>query len=229
MSKKGTTVIKDFETGTTVIKNFRGVFDACQSRVGICGFACCQFGVLGNWIYALPGEIEEAKSKGLSFDHLTVEEMADGGARVNCNRPCVEGEFKSIDCAIYPIFIANDDGTQFIVADHRKCPIPNNEILEHAKKAQALCLEWERSHPGTLKGMANASKGFKAYQPFPWALELDGTVRKLSEDELKAITPNEVLADDYVAKFKGVDIKAYSGTETPEDGSLKEIKLRVRS
>lgn len=205
-------------TGTTVMNMPReGQFDACQSRVGVCGYACCQFGKLGNWIYAFPGEVELAQEKGLSFAHLEVEPLDDGGHKVHCMRPCVEGEFKSIDCAIYPAWIASECGTKFLVADNRKCPIPHNELLETLRNAQQVAIDWERKHPGTLAGMAKAAKGFKAYQPFGYAIEWDGTVRQLSDEEVAEITPDELLEPEYIAKFSGVDLDGYTGRGTPED------------
>lgn len=215
------------DTGTTVIGMEReGQFDGCQNRTHICGYACCKFD-LNNFIYAFPGEIEAAEKQGLSFDHLNVEKLDDGGAKIQCTRPCVAGEFKSIDCAIYGVWIASECGTKFLVADNRKCPVPHNELLELARHAQEICLSWERKYPGTLKGMANAAKDFTAYQPFDHAIELDGTVRKLDQSEIDAITPKELLGDDFIAKFSGVDLDGYSGTSTPEDQAIDtSVKLR---
>lgn len=209
------------DTGTTVIKMHReGQFDACLSRVSSCSYACCGFGTLGNFISPLVGEIELAKEQGLSFDHLTLLDQPDGTTRVQCNRPCVGGEYKSIDCAIYPAFIASECGTKFLVADNRKCPIPHNELLETLRLAQDISIQWELDHPGTLKSMARDAKDFRAYQPFPYAIELDGTVRLLSEAELLEITPVELLPEGYIAKFTGVELEGYSGRGTPEDQSI---------
>lgn len=206
------------DTGTTVIKMHReGQFDACMSRVSTCGYACCGFGTLGNFISPFPGEIELAKEQGLSFDHLTLLDQPDGSTRVQCNRPCVGGEFKSIDCAIYPAWIASECGTKFLVADNRKCPIPHNELLETLRLAQDIAIQWELEHPGTLKSMAKDGRDFRAYQPFPYALEFDGTIRPLSDAEILEITPVELLPEGYIAKFTGVELEGYSGRGTPQD------------
>jgi hypothetical protein len=214
------------DTGTTVVNMPReGQFDACMSRVSTCGYACCQFGKLGNWIYAFPGEVDLATEQGLSFAHLEMEPLEDGGHKVHCMRPCVGGEFKSIDCAIYPAWVANEAGTMFLVADNRKCPIPHNELLETLRNAQQVALDWEARKPGTLKGMAAAAKGFKAYQAFDHAIEFDGTVRKLTDEEFASIQPNELLEPGYIAKFKGIELEGYTGTTTPEDQPIPENTL----
>ena len=220
-------ILENIVTGWTVIDNIdHGVFDACQQRVDLCGYACCKFGKLGNWIKALPGEAEEARKRGLSFAHLDLQSEDETGAAFICNRPCKAGEFKSIDCAIYPLFIANETATQFVIADHRKCPIPSDRLIGHARHAQAIGFQWEANHPGTLKAMAAAAKAFIAYQPFPWEIGLNGDVRRLTEDETIAITPNDTLPDDYVpdwtptGRFEGVDVTIYGAKRTPEDTPL---------
>ena len=223
------------ETGTTVlpdeISSRNGAFEACQKRTDICGYACCQFGKLGNWIYALPGEIEEARQQGLSFGHLEVEEMPDGGAQVKCLRPCVAGEFKSIDCAVYGLFPANVERTRFIVADSRKCPIPSRELIDHARWAQRVLLDWDKLHPGTMEGAIAAGKKFKAYQPFPFEVPVDGSeVRGLTEEECNEIAPEETLPSSYTPKYENIPVEVmplYTGMGTPEEDVVKQERQFV--
>ena len=120
-------------TGTTV-RDFDGTFPECQARVHICDYACCKFGPMGNWIATYPGEVEKARNLGLGFDHLVVTEQqqqqqqqqhvaAEGDAlslpveasssntcSVTCIRPCVGGEFKSIDCLVGDSLVLTNHG-----------------------------------------------------------------------------------------------------------------------
>lgn len=208
-------------SGTTVISGLfgNGTFNACRKRVHICGYACCKFGNLGNWIAAAPGELASAKVQRLSLDHLTIiEERPDGSANIQCNRPCVEAEFKPIDCAIYPLFPANVECTRFIVADHRKCPIPNRELIGWAFNVQSILRHWENEHPGSIARIVNDGKGFKAYQPYPFELVNPPFVRSLTEAESYEIRPNDTLPDNWVPQWTtGAPTSGYTSTSTPED------------
>lgn len=190
------------ETGNTVVE-WDGTFRECQTRTGQCRYACCKFGALGNWIFALPGEVETADEQGLSKDHLQIEDYGEG-SKIVCQRPCVSGEYKPIDCAIYPLSPANEAVTEFIVASNQKCPIPYEELLEHASKVRDVLLKWETEHPGSIASLVKAGKSYKGYQALPYRLDVYfttiGVVQTLgyqflplSEKEIAAIQPNEVL------------------------------------
>lgn len=214
------------DTGTTV-RDFDGTFPECQARVHICDYACCKFGPMGNWIATYPGEVEEARNLGLGFDHLVVTPLDTNAAcSVTCIRPCVGGEFKSIDCAIYPLFPANDDASLFIVADHRKCPIPNSQLMGWAIKVRRLLEEIEAETPGTIANMAKNGQGFKGYQAFPFRV-WGSMALPLRMFEVHS------LFKDY--QFEPVTCKydvtpliksLYTSTNTPEDAGypLAEIK-----
>ncbi len=194
--------------------HFDGILPACTKRQEICGYACCQFGKLGNWIFALPGEVERARAANLSMDHLTVTKFEEGHA-LQCNRPCTEGEFKPLDCAWYPLYPASADATLFIVADHRKCPIPNRELIEHAKRVGAKARAWDQAHPGSLQAMVVSARDFKAYAPFPYRIGVDGTVTELSAEECAAIAPATMLDDDFQSAWS-INRAGYTRSETPD-------------
>ena len=156
-------------TGTTVYPKesllFNGVFTECMDRTSICDYACCQFS--NNWIALLPGELELASD--LGREHLKINALPDGqGHHVVCKRPCVNGEFMPMDCAIYPLFPANDDASLFIVANHKKCPIPNPMLFRWAKLVYEVLQEREAAMPGTIAQMARNGRSFTVYQPFPY-------------------------------------------------------------
>lgn len=196
------------------LSNFDGILPACTQRQSLCAYACCQFGKLGNWIFALPGEVERAQQAGLSMAHLTVTKFENGHA-LHCNRPCTAGEFKPLDCAWYPLYPASSDATLFIVADHRKCPIPNRELIEHARLVGQKARAWDQAHPGSLQAMVASAKDFKAYTAFPFRIGLDGTVSPLSPAECAAIAPRVLLPDDFQSEWSK-KVSGYTRDETPD-------------
>lgn len=127
-----------------------------------------------------------------------------------------KGDLKPIDCSWYPLFPANENATKFLVADHRKCPIPNNELIDKMWSIHIAALTWEQYHPGTLKQMVALSRGFVGYMPFPYRIENQSVV-KMSPDELQEIAlPNE-LPTDYVCKEWSSIQFGYTATKTPDD------------
>lgn len=212
-------------TGTTVLNLVRdGKFDSCINRNNICHYACCK--TEWGFIYLLPSELEAATSLGLKLTHLEIiEEFNFGGSRARCLRPCTPGDLKPIDCAIFPVWIANEEATKFLVSDNRVCPIPHNELLATMRLAQVIALQAELRTPGTLKGMVLAGKEFMGFHAFPYAIELDGQVRSLSEEEVKEIQPINKLNDHYVAEFHEVAVGLYSDVGTPDD---KPISTNIR-
>ena len=236
-------------TGTTV-RDFDGTFPECQARVHICDYACCKFGPMGNWIATYPGEVEKAKELGLGFGHLMLVpqttfvqskegddnpalkiEVISNTCSVTCRRPCVEGEFKSIDCAIYPLFPANDDASLFIVADHRKCPIPNSQLMGWAIKVRRLLEEIEAETPGIIANMAKNGQGFKGYQAFPYRV-WGSMALPLRKFEVHTLFQHYVFEDVTCKYAVGDTIKSlYTATNTPEDAgySLPEIVINPTS
>ena len=157
-------------TGTGVVEGENGVFEACSSRTHLCGFACCKFGTIGNWISLLPGEMDRAQSLGLSTDHLNPV-AKDGVIALNCTRPCDGKDLKPLDCQFYPLWPSNMEVTEFIVATNTKCPIPYELLKGRALWVQRMAFEWERLNPGSIAVMVKSAGDFVAYQPFPYTIK----------------------------------------------------------
>lgn len=197
-------------TGETVLKE-DGVLSSCAKRQGLCGYACCKFSV-GNWIMLLPGEYELSEQQSLKRDHLSFENEH----RAVCHTPCAKGDLKPIDCSWYPLFPANLDATKFLVADHRKCPIPNHELIGKMLSVHAAALAWEQQHPGCLEQAVALSRDFVGYMAFPYKVE-NGAAVAMTEQELQEIAlPNE-LPEDYTCKEWTVIAWGYNATSTPDD------------
>ncbi|TAK60294.1 hypothetical protein [Methylobacter sp.] len=197
-------------TGETVLKE-DGVLPSCTKRQSLCGYACCKFSV-GNWIMLLPGEYELAIQQSLKRDHLSFE----NNTHVVCSSPCKKGDLKPIDCSWYPLFPANQNATKFLVADHRKCPIPNKELIDKMLAVHASALAWEQQHPGSLEQMVTLSRDFVGYMPFPYKIE-NSSVADMTAQELQDIAlPNELPAN-YVCKEWTVIKPGYSAALTPDD------------
>lgn len=209
-----------------------GQFVACQDKQHLCGYACCGFG-LGNWIFAFPGELEKAQEQGLTTGHLDIS-VEGNGHKIVCQRPCVRGEWKPIDCAIYPLWIAGHDKDNdiyyLITADNRKCPISQMKLFDKAREAVEVSVGWDQEHPGTLDGMVAAAKEYRAYVPFKYGYDRkNDTFFELTQAKLDEITPNVVLPDDFEHKYG----EGYSAMSTPEDAELAKdlsmIPVRVLS
>lgn len=199
------------KTGQTVLKTV-GIIKACTDRQKICNYACCKFNV-GNWIMMLPGELEAAHEQKLSVASLDISE--DGVAAV-CQKPCVQGDLKPLDCSWYPLFPANETATKFLVADHRKCPIPNHELVKTMFEVSASALAWDARHPGSLKQMVEASRNFVGYLPFPYKIEGDQAIL-MDADELSELMPPHQLPEDYQCKEWPVKLPGYTATNTPDE------------
>lgn len=197
-------------TGQTVLKE-DGVLPSCTKRQNLCGFACCKFSA-GNWIMLLPGEYQLAEQQNLQRNHLSFE----NNTHAVCHSPCQKGDLKPIDCSWYPLFPANRSATKFLVADHRKCPIPNHELIDKMLTVHASALEWEQQHPGSLEQMVVLSRDFVGYMPFPYKIK-NNSVADMTEQELQDIAlPNE-LPKDYACKEWTVIAWGYNATHTPDD------------
>lgn len=197
-------------TGETVLKE-DGVLPSCIKRQSLCGYACCKFSA-GNWIMLLSGEYELAVQQGLKRDHLKFE----NDRHAVCFTPCKTGDLKPIDCSWYPLFPANHDATKFLVADYRKCPIPNNELIDKMLAVHTAALAWEQLYAGSLEQMITLSRDFVGYMPFPYKIE-NGSVVNMTAQELQDIAlPNE-LPKDYVCKEWTVIKPGYNATVTPDD------------
>jgi hypothetical protein len=184
---------------------------ACSKRQGLCGYACCQFGS-GNWIMLLPGEYALAVRQGLKIDHLDVE----NNQHAICRSPCQTGDLKPIDCAWYPLFPANLEATKFLVADHRKCPIPNRELIEKMMATHASALAWERQYPGSLEKIVALSRDFVGYMPFPYKLENGAVMNMTAEDIQEIALPNEFPSNYSCKEWTRVET-GYTAIATPED------------
>lgn len=199
-----------YNTGNTVL-NDNGVFSACIERQALCGYACCKFSG-GNWIMLLPGEYELAGKAKLKTDHLVFQ----GGLQAVCAKPCKSGDFKPMDCSWYPLFPANETATKFLVADHRKCPIPNKHLINKMRMVHAAALTWESRFPGALKRIVALSRDFVGYKPFPYKME-NQSVLEMSPDELLEITLSTEFPADYVCMDWTRIQVGYTATSTPED------------
>lgn len=197
-------------TGETVLKE-DGVLPSCTKRQHLCGYACCKFSA-GNWIMLLPGEYELAIQQGLKHNHLGFKD----NSHTVCHSPCQIGDLKPIDCSWYPLFPANLDATKFLVADHRKCPIPNRELVDKMLSIHASALAWEQQYPGSLNQMVALSRDFVGYMPFPYKIE-NGSVADMDEQELQEIALPNQLPKDYICKEWTVIKSGYSTISTPDD------------
>jgi hypothetical protein len=198
-------------TGETVLKE-DGVLSSCVKRQGICGYACCKF-TAGNWIMLLPDEYQQATQRGLKLEHLSFDATH---TQAICHKPCQKGDLKPMDCSWYPLFPANPSATQFLVADHRKCPIPNHELIDKMLSVHKAALAWEQQQPGSLEKVARLSRGFVGYMPFPYKIE-NGQVFDMSEEEMQALSLKEQLPADYVCSEWTIDQQGYSASTTPDD------------
>lgn len=197
-------------TGQTVLQD-EGVLSSCTKRQYLCGFSCCKFSI-GNWIMLLPNEYELATSHPLKRGHLHFKNRN----HATCLAPCQKGDLKPIDCSWYPLFPVNQDATKFLVADHRKCPIPNNELIEHMLSVHTFALAWEKLYPGSLEKMAILSQDFVGYMPFPYKIE-NGLVVDMSRQEIQQTALSTDLPINYTCKDWTVITKGYNATTTPDD------------
>lgn len=198
------------DTGNTVLKE-DGIFMSCTVRQSFCGYACCKFNA-GNWIMLLPGEYDLAVQQGLKCSHLSFE----NNRSAICHSPCRSGDLKPIDCSWYPLFPANREATKFLVADHRKCPIPNHELINKMLATRVSALAWEDRHPGSLEEIITLSRHFVGYMPFPYKIE-NGTVVDMTEHEMREIALPDGFPEDYFCKEWVMFKPGYSAKKTPED------------
>lgn len=198
-------------TGETVLKE-NGVLLSCTQRQSLCGYACCKF-TAGNWIMLLEGEYQQAMKQGLTSNHLSFDATH---TQAICHRPCQIGELKPIDCSWYPLFPANETATKFLVADHRKCPIPNHELIDKMWSVHESALAWEQQHAGNLKHISQLSRGFVGYMPFPYKIE-NGQVLDMSVQEMQDIALTEQLPADYICSEWTISQIGYTASTTPDD------------
>ncbi len=198
-------------TGETVLKE-DGVLPSCSKRQSLCGYACCKF-TAGNWIMLLSGEYEQAVQQRLQSAHLSFDAEH---THAICHKPCQKGDFKPIDCSWYPLFPANLSATQFLVADHRKCPIPNHELIEKMLSVHTQALAWEQQQTGSLKQMVALSRDFVGYLPFPYKIEA-GQVLNMTVQEMQDIALTNELPIDYVCSEWTINQVGYTAFNTPDD------------
>lgn len=198
-------------TGESVLTEDGGLL-ACTKRQKLCGYACCKF-TAGNWIMLLPDEYQQAIQQGLTAAHLSFN--SDHTEAV-CHKPCQKGELKPMDCSWYPLFPVNETATKFLVADHRKCPIPNHELIEKMLSVHSSALAWEQQHLGSLAKIVLLSRGFVGYLPFPYKID-NGQVFKMSEQEMQDLHFVQQLPDDYVCNEWTINQQGYTASTTPDD------------
>jgi Fe-S-cluster containining protein len=198
-------------TGQSVLTE-EGGLPACTKRQKLCGYACCKF-TAGNWILLLPGEYQQAIQQSLQSAHLSFDSSYTEAV---CHKPCQKGEFKPLDCSWYPLFPANQTATKFLVADHRKCPIPNHELIAKMLSVQTSALAWELKHAGSLAKIAQLSRGFVGYLPFPYKIE-NGLVQDMSEQEIQDLALAQQLPADYVCREWTIEQQGYTASTTPDD------------
>lgn len=198
-------------TGETVLKE-DGVMPSCSKRQSLCGYACCKF-TAGNWIMLLSGEYEQAVQQHLKSAHLSFDAKH---THAICHKPCQKGDFKPIDCAWYPLFPANLSATQFLVADHRKCPIPNHELIDKMLSVHTQALVWEQKQAGSLEQMVTLSRDFVGYLPFPYKIEA-GQVLNMTVQEMQDIALTSELPIDYICSEWTINQVGYTAFNTPDD------------
>lgn len=199
------------DTGITVLQDY-GVLKACSDRQKLCGYACCKF-TAGNWIMLLPNEYQHALQQGLKHQHLNINAEKNAAT---CHRPCGNGDLKPIDCSWYPLFPANETATQFLVADHRKCPIPNHQLIDKMWSVHHAALDWEQKNAGSLAYMVSLSRDFVGYQPYPYKIEA-GQVMNMTDAELQALELAKPLPENYVCHDWTSTVQGYSASTTPDD------------
>lgn len=198
-------------TGETVLKE-DGVLPACTKRQNLCGYACCKF-TAGNWIMLLPDEYQQAVQQALKTTHLSLDPEH---TQAVCHKPCQAGDLKPMDCSWYPLFPANQTATKFLVADHRKCPIPNHELITKMLAVHKSALAWEQQHPGSLEQIARLSRGFVGYLPFPYKIE-NSQILSMTVEDMQNMTLTQQLPADYVCSEWTISSLGYTATATPDD------------
>jgi hypothetical protein len=102
-----------------------------------CGFRCCEF-QQGNYIVLYPGEVEAARERNESLNHLDLIARDNGGYRAICHAThtavCDDG-YKPLDCRSYPFFPTLDEGSQKVglMLKGQKCPLQPAEISGHER------------------------------------------------------------------------------------------------
>jgi hypothetical protein len=111
-----------------------------------CAYRCCDF-QQGNYIAAYPGELEQARARGFSTEHLKVLDNDDhGGHRVKCvarDTATCDAGYKPLDCASYPFFptAIDDEGRVAGCIKGEKCPLALDDVRNHVGWAVE---EWGR-------------------------------------------------------------------------------------
>lgn len=105
---------------------------------GNCNFHCCEFNQ-NNYIVLFPNELEYARDKQMSLEHLDIIGSIDERSfKAICkakDREHCDFGYKPVDCMIYPIF---PNGEPDFLLKGRKCPLSNSELAAHVHKCNKL-------------------------------------------------------------------------------------------
>jgi hypothetical protein len=122
-----------------------------------CKYRCCDSKQVG-YIYMYPGEVEEARQRGESVEHLEViDPDFHGGRKVKCRanetKTCDHG-YKPLDCSSYPFFPrphsgATDSLTSISLSKGSACPLMSEDLVGHAKFVSDAWLALMRRTPQT--------------------------------------------------------------------------------
>ncbi|HTU72726.1 MAG TPA: hypothetical protein VMG38_04335 [Trebonia sp.] len=91
----------------------------------------------GNYIVLYPGEVDAARGRNESLDHLNIfDDDYHGGSRATCRASDTarcDGGYKPLDCATYPFFP--------VMSDHRDAATPEPGV-DPASAARPHPVEW---------------------------------------------------------------------------------------
>ena len=110
-----------------------GQIDLCPHQG--CDFACCEFAA-SNFIVLYPGELDEARRRGVSTRHLSAAPDGRGGHRAICranDTSICDGGYKPLDCASYPFFPTIVGVPNEVQAGLKgeKCPLQAHHLSDH--------------------------------------------------------------------------------------------------
>ena len=102
-----------------------------------------------------PGELESARIKGQSTDHLAIEPAPHGGHRAVCvagDKSSCDGGYKPLDCASYPFFpTINGAGHIHAGLKGEKCPLTVAALSNHRSWMIAQWARLVSSNPALRK------------------------------------------------------------------------------
>lgn len=160
-----------------------------------------------------PEELALAQRLKLNTQSLAIYPDRNGAV---CLSPCREGDLKPLDCSWYPLFPVNETATKFLVADHRKCPIPNQALFSMLFEVSASALAWEKHYPGSLVKMAALAKGFVGYLPFPYKIE-GSRILEMTNKEIEELPFPKQLPPDYRCEDWPIHLPGYTAVQTPDE------------